>query len=56
MRGVVVKATLVLAILAPALLAEEDPTLLGDVFKLDVDPDPGTKPQRGDIAGDLEVS
>ena len=49
MRGVVVRAALVLAILAPALaLAEEDMSLL--------DQDPETKPQRGDMAGDHEVS
>ena len=49
MRGVVVRAALVLAILAPALaLAEEDLPLS--------DPDQESKPQRGDIAGDHEVS
>ena len=47
MRGVVVRAALVLAILAPALVAEEDMSLL--------DQDPETKPQRGDMAGDHEV-
>ena len=50
MRGVVVRAALVLAILAPALaLAEEEDLSLSDT-------DPETKPQRGDMAGDHEVS
>ena len=50
MRGVVVRAALVLAILAPALaLAEEEDLSLSDA-------DPETKPQRGDMAGDHEVS
>ena len=50
MRGVVVRAALVLAILAPALaLAEEEDLSLSDQ-------DSQTKPQRGDMAGDHEVS
>ena len=52
MRGVVVQAALVLAILAPALVADEEQPLLGDIWN----PDPETKPQRGDMAGDHEVS
>ena len=51
MRGVVVQAALVLAILAPALVqAEEDLPILGDVWA------ESKPPQRGDMAGDQEVS
>ena len=51
MRGVVVKAALVLSILAPALVVgEDDLAILDDIWN------PGTKIQRGDMAGDTEVS
>ena len=50
MRGVVVKAALVLGFLAPALLAEEELAILDDIWN------PGSKIQRGDMAGDTEVS
>ena len=51
MRGVVVKAALVLSILAPALVVgEDDLTILDDIWN------PGAKIQRGDMAGDTEVS
>ena len=55
MRGVVVKAALVLAFLAPALtVAEEELNILDDIWN----PTgflPGSKIQRGDMAGDTEV-
>merc|ERR1719370_2565858 len=51
MRGVVVQAALVLAILAPApVQAEEDLPILADVWA------ESKPPQRGDMAGDQEVS
>ena len=51
MRGVVVKAALVLSILAPALVVgEDDLPILDDIWN------PGAKIQRGDMAGDTEVS
>ena len=50
MRGVVVKAALVLGFLAPALIAEEELAILDDIWN------PGSKIQRGDMAGDTEVS
>ena len=50
MRGVVVKAALVLGFLTPALNAEEELAILDDIWN------PGSKIQRGDMAGDTEVS
>jgi len=50
MRGVVVKAALVLSILAPALVAEDELPITDDIWN------PGSKIQRGDMAGDTEVS
>ena len=51
MRGVVVKAALVLGFLAPALIAEEELNILDDIWN-----PAGSKIQRGDMAGDTEVS